>query len=172
MKRILILSVLLFVYFFSYTQDINKLLYKKINDYRKSNNLPELTVCDQAKIGNTQQLNYMVETSTVPLDHTQKIETSYGETFNSFEDRINSIYGKNYNYVGENLIGLCYDETNDKITNKILTLWENSPGHNEILLSEEPKCFYINYKITNKIIVNQVEYINNKIIYCVLTTFK
>jgi hypothetical protein len=171
MKTIFLILSLLFVTFVN-SQTINDLLYIKINKYRKENNEKELIVCNEAKIANTQQLDYMISTSTVPLDHTQKIQTNNDKTFKSFDERIEYIYGDNYEYVGENLIGLYYDETKTEMADKIFTLWKNSPGHNVVMLSDEPECFYINSEISNKIIVNDFEYLGDKIIYCVLTTFK
>jgi uncharacterized protein YkwD len=171
------MKTILFIIFFittiiSFSQTINDLLYVKINKYRKENGVNELTICDKAKIANTQQLNYMVITSTVPIDHTQKIQTNFGKTFNSFDERIEFIYGLQYEYVGENLIGLEYEGTKNIMSEKIITLWKNSPGHNEVLLSDEPVCFYINSKISNKIIINGYEHLSNGFIYVVLTTFK
>jgi len=171
------MKTILFIIFFittiiSFSQTINDLLYVKINKYRKENGVNELTICDKAKIANTQQLNYMVITSTVPIDHTQKIQTNFGKTFNSFDERIEFIYGLQYEYVGENLIGLEYEGTKNIMSEKIITLWKNSPGHNEVLLSDEPVCFYINSKISNKIIINGYEHLSNVFIYVVLTTFK
>lgn len=171
MKTFLTLIFVIFK-FILFSQTINDLLYIKINKYRKENNHNELRICDEAKVANTQQLDYMIETSTVPLDHTQKIETNFGKTFDSFDERIEFIYGSNYEYVGENLIGLEYEGTKNIMSEKIITLWENSPGHNEVLLSDEPVCFYIDSKISNKIIINGYEHLSNGFIYCVLTTFK
>ena len=171
MKSILFI-ITLFVINFVNSQTINDLLYVKINKYRKENNEKELVVCDKAKIANTQQLEYMLTTSTVPLDHTQKTQTSYKKTFNTFDERIEFIYGDGYKYVGENLIGLYYDKTKNEMADEILTLWKNSPGHNEVLLSDEPVCFYINSKVSNKMIVNGFEYLSDGFIYCVLTTFR
>lgn len=171
------MKTILFIIFFittiiSFSQTINDLLYVKINKYRKENGVKELIICNKARIANTQQLNYMIITSTVPLDHTQRIETNFGKTFDSFDERIEFIYGLNYEYVGENLIGLEYEGTKNIMSEKIITLWENSPSHNEVLLSDEPVCFYINSKISNKIIIDGYEHFSNGFIYVVLTTFK
>jgi hypothetical protein len=57
----------------------------------------------------------MVETSTVPLDHTQTLKSSFGRTFNSFDDRVNFVLTEPYEYVGENLIGIVYDNTNEPV---------------------------------------------------------
>ena len=171
MKVIFFIITLLFFNIVN-SQTINDLLYVKINKYRKENNQKELVVCEKAKISNTQQLEYMISTSTVPLDHTQITETKYGKTFNSFNERIDYIYGDGYKYVGENLIGLYYDKTKNEMVDEIFNLWKNSSGHNEVMLSDEPVCFYINSKVSNKMIVNGFEYLSDGFIYCVLTTFK
>lgn len=96
----------------SFSQNINELLYLKINNYRKELGLKKLVIENKAKIANDQQLKYMVETSTVPLDHTQTLKSSYGRTFNSFDDRVDFVLTEPYEYIGENLIGIVYDNTN------------------------------------------------------------
>jgi uncharacterized protein YkwD len=129
-------------------------------------------VSDSAKISNQQQLNYMVETYTVPLDHTQKIKTSYPATFNTYSERINYIHKYDYNYVGENLYGAVYKGTPEEVSTEIFNAWVNSPRHNELLLDSNPTGIYVDYRITDKMIVDGVTYICCDIIYCVLTVYK
>ena len=86
-----------FISFIGFGQSINTLLVQKINRYRIQNHLKPLVVSDSAKLLNNQQLNYMVETSTIPLDHTQQLKTSYPNTFITFNDRANYVY--NYNFI-------------------------------------------------------------------------
>jgi len=171
MKNIIVL-ITIFVTSFSFTPNINDLLYQKINNYRLQNGLSPLVVSQNAKIVNDQQLKYMIETSTVPLDHSQLIETKYGHTFSTFQERINYVYNDSYIYFGENLIGMVYENTPEFIAEQIFQLWVQSPSHNELMLSVQPTGFFINYKISNKIIVDGILYDKYKIIYCVLTTMK
>ena len=171
MKNIIVL-ITIFVTSFSFTPNINDLLYQKINNYRLQNGLSPLVVSQNAKIVNDQQLKYMIETSTVPLDHSQLIETKYGHTFSTFQERIDYVYKKPYLYVGENLVGMQYKNLDESVAEKIFQLWVESPKHNEIMLSTEPTGFFINYKVSNQMIIGNSVFDNIKVIYCVLTTFK
>ena len=92
------LIIFIFVSFIGFGQSINDLIIQKVNKYRIQNHLKPLVVSDSARLLNTQQLTYMVETSTVPLDHTQKLKTSYQKTFNTFTDRVNYVYKFKYKY--------------------------------------------------------------------------
>ena len=114
----------------------------------------------------------MVETSTVPLDHTQKIKTTYPKTFNTFNDRVNYVYRYNFVYLGENLYGGVYEGTTEQVAETIFRAWVNSPLHNKLMLDPFPSGMYINYQITNKMIVDGVTYICCDFIYCVLTVYK
>jgi uncharacterized protein YkwD len=170
--KTLIFILLFFISFNSLPQSISDCLYKKINHYRKTLGLNELYVDERAKVFNDQQLKYMIETSTVPLDHSQKIKTKYPKTFNTFLDRVNYVYKNKYEYVGENLVSLLYEGSDEYIANKIFNLWINSPTHKEIILSYEPEGFYINFGISTKLKTPTTEITGVKIIYCVLTTYK
>ena len=172
MKTFLLNFIFFFFVSIGLSQSINECLYKKINNYRKSLGVPELFVDDRAKIFNDQQLNYMIQTSTVPLDHTQKIKTKYPKTFNTFVDRVNYIYKDNYEFVGENLVSTFYEGSEEEISEKIFKVWLNSPSHNLGMISEKPVGFYINYAVSNKLITPSMEIDGAKIIYCVLTTYK
>lgn len=162
----------IFVSFIGFSQSINTLLVQKINKYRIQNHLKPLVVSDSAKILNDQQLNYMVETSTIPLDHTQKLKTSYPKTFNTFNDRVNYVYKYNFVYLGENLYGGVYEGTPEQVAETIFRAWVNSPLHNKLMLDPFPSGMYINYQITNKMIVDGVTYECCDFIYCVLTVYK
>lgn len=168
----LIFVLFIFSSLLTLAQNISELLYVKINKYRKDHNLNELVVSDKAKVANTQQLNYMVKTSTVPLDHSQKIKTIFPKTFSTFTERMDYVYQNDYYYVGENLIAFFYEGSDERIAEKIFTSWVNSYSHNEVLLSNKPTGFYINYQITTKLITPTTEFEGAKIIYCVLTTYK
>lgn len=172
MKTFLLTFVLFFFVTIGLSQSINDHLYKKINDYRKSLGVHELFVDNRAKVFNDQQLNYMIQTSTVPLDHTQKIKTKYPKTFNTFVDRVNYIYKDDYEFVGENLISIFYEGNDEEIAEKIFNLWLASPSHNLGMISKKPVGFYINYRVSNKLITPSTEIDGAKILYCVLTTYK
>jgi uncharacterized protein YkwD len=167
-----LLFLFIFISFIGFSQSLNTLIIQKVNKYRVQNHLKPLVVSDSAKILNVQQLNYMVETSTVPLDHTQKIKTTYPKTFNDFRDRVNYIYNNKYNYVGENLYGAVYEGDKDEVAETIFKSWVNSPSHNEILLDPNPTGIYVDYRITHKMIVNNITYDCCDFIYCVLTIYK
>lgn len=162
----------IFVSFIGFSQSINTLLVQKINKYRIQNHLKPLVVSDSAKALNDQQLGYMVETSTIPLDHTQKLKTSYPKTFNTFNDRVNYVYKYNFVYLGENLYGGVYEGTPEQVAETIFRAWVNSPLHNKLMLDPFPIGMYINYQITNKMIVDGVTYVCCDFIYCVLTVYK
>ena len=147
----------IFVSFVGFTQSINTLLFKKINNYRVENNLNPLVLSEEAKLLNSQQLDYMVETSTVPLDHTQKLKTSYPKTFNTFNDRVNYVYNEG---------------TPEQVAETIFKAWVNSPSHNKLMLNPLPSGMYVNYQITHRMIVDGVTYMCCDIIYCVLTIYK
>lgn len=167
-----LLFIFLFISFFSFGQSIDQLIIHKVNNYRTQNNLPTLVVSSDAKLLNDQQLDYMVQTSTVPLDHTQKIKTSYPKTFNTFNDRVNYVYKYNFVYLGENLYGGVYEGTPEQVAETIFSAWVNSPLHNKLMLDPTPSSLYINYQITNKMIVDGTTYECCDFIYCVLTVYK
>ena len=161
-----------FISFIGFGQSINTLLVQKINRYRIQNHLKPLVVSDSAKLLNDQQLNYIVETSTIPLYHTQKLKTSYPKTFITFNDRANYVYNYNFIYLGENLYGGVYEVTTEQVAETIFRAWVNSPLHNKLMLDPFPSGMYINYQITNKMIVDGITYICCDFIYCVLTVYK
>ena len=166
------LILFIFISFVGFTQSLNTLIIQKVNKYRIQNHLKPLVVSDNAKLLNTQQLAYMVETSTVPLDHTQTLKTSYQKTFNTFTDRVNYVYKNGYNFVGENLYGAVYQGTPEQVSSEIFNAWVNSPTHNELLLSPNPTGIYVDCKITQRMVINDVVYYCCDFIFCVLTMYK
>lgn len=166
------LILFIFISFVGFAQSLNTSIIQKVNKYRVQNHLKPLVVSDSAKLLNVQELNYMVETSTVPLDHTQKLKTSFTQTFNSFTSRVNYVYKSQYKYVGENLYGAVYEGTEDMVAETIFKAWVNSPLHNELLLDPNPTGIYVDYRITNKMIVNGITYDCCDFVYCVLTVYK
>ncbi len=167
-----LLFIFLFISFLSLGQSINQLITQKVNKYRSQNNLSPLIVSKNAKLLNDQQLGYMVQTSTVPLDHTQKLKTNYPKTFNTFDDRVNYVYNHNFVYLGENLYGGVYDDTPEQVAESIFRAWVNSPTHNKVLLDPNPTSIYVNFEITQKMIVDNITYDCCDFIYCVLTVYK
>ena len=167
-----LLFIFLFISFFSFGQSINQLIIQKVNKYRTQNHLPSLVVSNNAKLLNDQQLNYMVQTSTVPLDHTQKVKTDYPKTFNTFDDRVNYVYNYKNVYLGENLYGYKYEGTSEQVAESIFKAWVNSPTHNKVLLDPYPTSIYVNFEITQKMIVGNITYDCCDFIYCVLTVYK
>jgi uncharacterized protein YkwD len=167
-----LLFLFIFISFIGFSQSLNTLIIQKVNRYRVQNHLKPLVVSDSAKILNVQQLNYMVETSTVPLDHTQKIKTSYPKTFNTFTERINYIHKHGYNFVGENLYGAVYQGIPEQVSSEIFNAWVNSPTHNALLLDPNPTGIYVDCKITQRMVINDVVYSCCDFVYCVLTVYK
>jgi uncharacterized protein YkwD len=166
------LILFIFISFVGFTQSLNTLITQKVNKYRIQNHLKPLVVSDSAKLLSTQQLNYMVETSTVPLDHTQKLKTSFTQTFNTFTDRVNYVYKFQYKYVGENLYGAVYEGTEEQVAEDVFKSWVKSPLHNSVLLDPNPTGIYVDHQITQRMVVNGVVYACCDFIYCVLTIYK
>ena len=170
MKSLLIL----FLFFFSFglTQTLNELVIKKINNYRKEYGLPSLVYAPEAKLANDQMLNYMTQTCTVPLDHSQRIPTSFPVTFETFQERYEYLY-KNTSCIalGENICSFVDLKTDEERANKIIDLWKNSQSHNALLLTLRFTGICVSNKTTNKIIVDGITF-NDKIRYCVLTVYK
>jgi len=168
----ILLITFLFIFSFSFGQKVNELIIKKINLYRKQNGIPELVYESKAKLANDQMLNYMIETSTLPLDHSQRITSSFPTTFETFIDRITYLYQYNYTYIGENLCSFRDLKTDEERANKVLELWKNSPKHNELMLNPKYDGLCVGSKTSNKIIINGVTYDDGQIFYCVLTVYK
>ena len=167
-----LLFIFIFVFFPFFGQNVDQLIIKKVNEYRKENLLPPLCYSEKAKIANKQMLNYMVETSTIPLDHSQKIQTSNPKTFDNFIDRINYVYNFDYICVGENLCTFIKPSTDEECAIMVLNVWKNSPPHNKLLLSSQYDGICVGSKTSNKITQGGITYINGEIFYCVLTMFK
>lgn len=172
MKLLLILFLFLFFFSFSFSQKVNDLIIKKINNYRKENGLLSLVYAPEAKLANDQMLNYIIETSTVPLDHSQRIPTSFAQTFETFIDRITYLYQYNYTYIGENLCSFDDLKTDEERANKVLLLWKNSPKHNALMLSPKYDGFCVGSKTSDKIIIDGITYDDSPTFYCVLTVYK
>jgi uncharacterized protein YkwD len=163
---------LFFIFFHSFGQTVNDLIIKKVNQYRKEYGLSPLKYSPQAKLANSQMLTYMVETSTMPFDHSQKLQSSFGKTFDNFTDRIVYLYGNNFNYIGENLCTFDDKKTDEERANRVLEIWKNSLPHNALLLSLKYDGVCVGSKVSNTIYYGDVFYQNNPTFYCVLTMYK
>ena len=167
------LSIFIFFLFFhGFGQTVNDLIIKKVNQYRKEYNLTPLKYSSEAKLANSQMLTYMIETSTMPLDHSQKIPSSFGKTFDNFSDRITYLYGYDYEYIGENLCTFDDKKTDEERANKVLEIWKKSPAHNALLLSLKYDGVCVGSKISNTIYYGNLYYENTPTFYCVLTMYK
>jgi len=130
MKR-KIISILLTVLTLNvYSQtDLESLLFQKINEYRVEKGLNSLK-WDDATYKSTQvHTEYMVKNNK--LSHTENSETP------SFTSRIRLFSDKDYIAGIENVNKVYYtDNSIDKISDKILSSWKRSKGHNSAMLSD------------------------------------
>ena len=152
-------------------QTLNQRVMNKINEYRASYGITPFAFEPKAKKANDQMLNYMIETSTVPLDHTQRIPSSFPKTFESFDDRVNYIYDKKFICIGENICSFADLKTDEERAEKIVTLWKNSVSHNALLLSLRFTGMYVGNQLSNQLIVDNF-YFYEPIRYVVLTVYK
>ncbi len=129
MKR-KIISILLTVLTLNvYSQtDLESLLFQKINEYRVEKGLNSLK-WDDATYKSTQvHTEYMIKNNK--LSHTENSKTP------SFTDRIGLFSDKNYIAGIENVNKVYYTGNSiDKISDKILSSWKRSKGHNSAMLS-------------------------------------
>jgi uncharacterized protein YkwD len=129
MKR-KIISILLTVLTLNvYSQtDLESLLFQKINEYRVEKGLNSLK-WDDATYKSTQvHTEYMIKNNK--LSHTENSKTP------SFTDRIGLFSDKNYIAGIENVNKVYYTgDSIDKISDKILSSWKRSKGHNSAMLS-------------------------------------
>jgi uncharacterized protein YkwD len=152
-------------------QSLNQRIMNKINEYRILNGITPLVYEPKAKKANDQMLNYMIETATLPLDHAQRIPTSFPTTFENFIERITYLYEYKYEYIGENLCSYS-DLTNDEDrADEALSLWKNSKSHNELLLNAKYTGFCVGNQVLDSIIINSITY-HSPTRYVVLTMYK
>jgi uncharacterized protein YkwD len=149
---------------------LDSLIMVEVNQYRISKNLSIITPDVVLKPLANQHLTYMLTTNTVPLDHSQLIPTKYPRKFKDFTERCDYILkNSDYTYVGEVCVATLIDGDCEYMAKKIVTLWINSPSHNEALLKEYIKGYYIKSSSSNKLIVNDNIIIGNYI-YCTINT--
>ena len=156
---------------FIQAQTLNQRVMKKINEYRASYGITPLAYEPKAKKINDQMLNYMIETSTIPLDHSQRLPTSFPKTFETFTDRVNYLYDTNYTCIGENLCTFVDLKTDEERAEYIVALWKNSAPHNALLLSLRYTGMYVGNRLSNQIILDGTHFYNY-IRYVVLNVYK
>lgn len=167
-----VVFLLLLSFSFVYGQTVNDLIIKKVNLYREQFGIQKLKYAPEAELANQQMLNYMIETSTMPTDHSQKIQSSFGKTFDNFVDRITYLYGYNYIYIGENLCTFDDKKTDEERANRVLEIWKSSPPHNSLLLDTKYDGICVGSKISNTVYYGSTFYQNNPTFYCVLTMYR
>ena len=156
---------------FIQAQTLNQRVMKKINEYRASYGITTLAYEPKAKKTNVQMLKYMIETSTIPLDHSQRLPTSFPKTFETFTDRVNYVNDSTYICIGENLCIFVDLKTDEERAEYIVELWKNSPPHNALLLSLRYTGMYVGNQLSNQIIIDD-SYYYGSIRYVVLTLYK
>jgi|19_taG_2_1085344.scaffolds.fasta_scaffold158745_1 uncharacterized protein YkwD len=131
MKKIILLSLILFYSLFSNAQsDLDYLLFTKICKYREDNGLN----CwdwdgDAWKVARSHSL-FQSNIGLVQHSGNSEKRKYAGERFTSY-----NIF---WTYVGENCAVIDTPELNeDEIACKILEMWKQSPPHNKLLLSEK-----------------------------------
>jgi uncharacterized protein YkwD len=111
--------------------NLDKLVFKKVNEYRKQKKLKELTWDDKAYKASDHHLKYMVKNSFVSHDESNDTPTSFLRL---------KKYGVNPIFSGENIRVIMYSKNNDELMAKeIVDGWKKSPKHNEIMLSDYKK---------------------------------
>lgn len=164
-----ILFLFLSVFSFSQTK-LDSLILVEVNNYRLKNNLSQLVIDKRLKPLVVQHLKYMVETNTLPLDHSQKLNTKYQKKFNNFTERCDYILKEDYTYVGEVCVVAIEESDLNNMAKKIVTLWINSPSHNEALLKSYIEGVYVNTSKSNMYITNNGDVFKDSYIYCTLNT--
>ena len=131
MKTILISLFMMFVLnMFSQTK-LDKLVFKKINEYRKQKGLHEFLWDEKAYKASDHHLKYLLKNSILSHSENNNTPTPYLRL---------KKYGANPSFSGENAIVVSFSEMNEElIANDIVNGWKGSPGHNENMLSEYKK---------------------------------
>ena len=131
MKTILISLFMMFVLnMFSQTK-LDKLVFKKINEYRKQKGLHEFLWDEKAYKASDYHLKYLLKNSILSHSENNNTPTPYLRL---------KKYGANPSFSGENAIVVSFSEMNEElIATDIVNGWKGSPGHNENMLSEYKK---------------------------------
>jgi len=129
-----VILLLISVLSFSQTK-LDSLVLSKINSYRVSKGLNEVTFSTIDFKAANHHSNYLLGKGFI--SHTQDKLTNPSDRYKFFG-------GDKYSSVGENVLSYNVNiKDNDmpleKISTELVDLWKNSPGHNKILLSKEYK---------------------------------
>jgi len=131
MKTILISLFMMFVLnMFSQTK-LDKLVFKKINEYRKQKGLHEFLWDEKAYKASDHHLKYLLKNSTISHFENTITPNSYLRL---------KKYGVAPLLSGENITVISFSETNEElIAINIVNSWKSSPPHNKNMLSEYKK---------------------------------
>lgn len=131
MRTILITLFTMFVLsIFSQTK-LDKLVFKKVNEYRKQKGLPELLWDETVYKASDHHLKYLLKNS---------ISTHFENTDTPTSCLRLKKYGVDPQISGENIAVVSFFKMDEElIAIDIINGWKNSPGHNENLLSSEYK---------------------------------
>lgn len=133
------IATTLFLFLFSLSllaqTSIDSLVLVKVNQYRKSKGLENVTFSDANFKSASHHTNYMVKNSVITHTEDSLIDVSnrlkfYGSTFTNFGENI-LLTNKNFKSSDS--------EMNDKIATEIVNIWKNSSEHNKILLDRRFK---------------------------------
>jgi uncharacterized protein YkwD len=129
----LITLLLVLVSIGGYSQNtLDKLVFKKINEYRKSKGLVMLVWDNKTFNASKHHTTYLVENKVVC--HTEKNNTATSKS------RLEH-HGVDFDYSGENcakvIIGITKEYSSDEyLSSEIVDGWKNSPYHNKIMLGK------------------------------------
>lgn len=142
MKNILTIIISLFSIFCFSQNKLDSLVFVKINEYRKSNKLKELTFdsnCYKTAKHHTSYL-YRKNLSIWPKSlcgHSEDTLKTHADRYNFYSNH------KRFSHVGEvaQVLSKNYkiDDTDylTKMANSIVEAWKSSPKHNELLLKSD-----------------------------------
>ena len=115
---------------FSQTK-LDKLVFKKINEYRKQKGLHEFLWDEKAYKASDHHLKYLLKNSILSHSENNNTPTPYLRL---------KKYGANPSFSGENANVVSFSEMNEElIAIDIVNGWKGSPGHNKTMLSEYKK---------------------------------
>ena len=115
---------------FSQTK-LDKLVFKKINEYRKQKGLHEFLWDEKAYKASDYHLKYLLKNSILSHSENNNTPTPYLRL---------KKYGANPSFSGENANVVSFSEMNEElIAIDIVNGWKGSPGHNKTMLSEYKK---------------------------------
>ena len=115
---------------FSQTK-LDKLVFKKINEYRKQKGLHEFLWDEKAYKASDHHLKYLLKNSILSHSENNNTPTPYLRL---------KKYGANPSFSGENANVVSFSEMNEElIAIDIVNGWKGSPGHNKTMLSDYKK---------------------------------